>query len=387
MAEEVVREVAGGIRLTVFPLMLGGGAFTNVYDISWATVKNTAAVHVPSRPVPVLDFASTRRAAVAASGAFFFLADEASASPSPASLNFAVADGRLRSLPVTDREALICQNGQLTLTHIPAHGRLMLNGRELVWEGSRTGRVADCYAYGNGNAVINGLAHPVTGKARVLNEQSRTTPVLPPSAGWADVAFRTAADGTFVSTAVAPSGNLDIFSAHLVLRCPTSLIAGRGTNVLRIGSIGPLHEEQLPDAAVSVGPSLGLLGLEAHPINHDHSLGDNVAFASRRLTRLVLFQTTDGHTHLRLFDGRPGSRTFTGVTPDEASAAVSAEANVTWGCFLDGGQTAKICIRDTHGHHTTYGNRHYLRWPRNGEHGFRWTPDAGRPVGSLITLN
>lgn len=386
-AEPFVQEVATGVQLTAFPLALGGGAFTNVYDVSWETANNPAGIHVPSRPLPVLDFARSQHSTVTASGAFFFLADEASALPPHTSLNLAVADARIRSLPVTDREALLCQNGEFMLTHVPARGKLILNGRELTWEGSRTGRVADCYAYGNGNAVINGLLRPVTGKARVLDEASRRTPLLPSRAGWVDVAFRPTPGGEFVSSAVAANGELDIFSAHLVLRCPSWLVAPHGVNVLRIESIGPLSGERLPDAAVSVGPSLGLLGLAVHPINHDFSMGDNVGFGSRRLARMLLFATADGLTHLRLFDGRPESRTFTGVTPDEASAAVSSEHNVTWGCFLDGGQTAKLCIRDADGNHTTYGNRHYLRWPDEAEQGFRWTPDEGRPVGSLITLS
>lgn len=288
---------------------------------------------------------------------------------------------------MTDREALLCRNGQLTLAHVPARGTLTLNGRELTWEGSRTGRVADCYAYGNGNAVINGLARSVTGKARVLDETSRWTPALPTSADWADVAFHPVPGGEFVSSAISPRGGLDIFSAPLVLRCPAHLVTQHSTNTLRIDSIGPLHGERLPHAAITVGPSLGMLGLSVHPINHDHSMGDNTAFGNRRLPRMLLFTTADGHTHLRLFDGRPGSPTFTGITPDEASAAVSAEHDTTWGCFLDGGQTAKICIRDADGQHTTYGNRHYLQWPSNPDHGFLWTPDTGRPVGSLITLH
>jgi hypothetical protein len=103
------------------------------------------------------------------------------------------------------------------------------------------------------------------------------------------------------------------------------------------------------------------------------------------MARLVLYEDLDSKTHLRLFDGRPGSPDFRGVTPSEARDAIAADTGYRWGCFLDPGQTAKIWI-DENGTLTSYGNRHYLRWPQNDKDNFVWIPDKGRPVSSFITI-
>lgn len=102
-------------------------------------------------------------------------------------------------------------------------------------------------------------------------------------------------------------------------------------------------------------------------------------FTDRRMARLVLYQDPRGWTHLRLFDGRPGSRRFGGVTPAEARDAIAADTGSRWGCFLDPGQTARICLNGPDGL-TSYGNRHYLQWPGNttGCNG-QETPRAGSP--------
>ena len=60
-------------------------------------------------------------------------------------------------------------------------------------------------------------------------------------------------------------------------------------------------------------------------------------------------------------------------------------SDVVSGCLLDSGNTSKLNVfRD--GRLESFGNRHYLRWPPPGGSGFTWTPDAGRPVASLIAL-
>jgi hypothetical protein len=133
---------------------------------------------------------------------------------------------------------------------------------------------------------------------------------------------------------------------------------------MNILQVGPLHGSCLPDAAVSAGPFLEAADFAAHPINGDPSLGSRPPFTDRRMARLVLYQDPRGWTHLWLFDGRPGSR---------------------WGCFLDPGQTARICLTGPDGL-TSYGNRHYLQWPGNTTGRFTWVPGTGRPVSSIITV-
>lgn len=100
---------------------------------------------------------------------------------------------------------------------------------------------------------------------------------------------------------------------------------------------------------------------------------------------MVLYADPQNRMHLRLFDGRPQSPVFPGVTPSEARDAIAADTGYRWGCFLDPGQTAKLWVGGDDGV-TGHGNRHYLRWPDNPAGTFAWIPDQGRPVSSFITM-
>jgi hypothetical protein len=286
---------------------------------------------------------------------------------------------------VVDREAVLCRRGILSATHIRAEGRLAINGTELTWTGSRTGRTAECYDYGNGNAVITHQKDPVTRNARVLDETSRLTPVIPAGARMVDVGFMAAEDGRFSSVATSTSGGMDIFRHDVVIRCPAEYIESGGANRMGLLQIGSLHGDALPDSAVSVGPSLDVADFADHPINHDPSLGSVPPFTERRMARMVLYEDLEGRTHFRLFDGRPGSPAFRGVTPSEARDAIAADTGYRWGCFLDPGQTVKIWLNEGDSL-TSYGNRHYLRWPESETGEFVRVPDTGRPISSFITI-
>jgi hypothetical protein len=379
------RTIATGIVLRVFSRALSGGAFTNVYDVSWEPDATTAGIGISARPADIRAMGQARSALVAASAGFFVLGDKAAALPRQVSLHLAISDGRIVSLPVADREAVLSRDGTLSAAYIRAEGRLMINGRELTWTGSRTGRPAQCYVYGNGNAVITHQHDPVTGTARVLDEASRLTPAIRPGSQMADVGFIATGDGGFRLAAVSTSGGMDIFSHDAVVRCPAGAAEPGRVSRMDILQVGPLPGHCLPDSAVSAGPCLEVADFAAHPVNHDPALGSLPPFMNRRMARLVLYQDQRSRTHLRLFDGRPESRSFAGVTPAEARDAIAADTGFRWGCFLDPGQTARIWLNRPDGL-VSYGNRHYLRWPESPTGRFTWVPGTGRPVPSIITV-
>ena len=98
------------------------------------------------------------------------------------------------------------------------------------------------------------------------------------------------------------------------------------------------------------------------------------------------FATPDGLTHLQLFDARPGSHRFVGVTPDEAHDAIMQEfGQLAWGCFLDPGQTARLVARDG-SDVRTFGNRHYLDKPLSVPGPWTWQPQIGRPTASALVI-
>lgn len=384
---ERVTQLGEGIRLHAAARSVGESGFANVYDVACEPGAGTARIHVSDRPVEPKTTEQADGALVTTSAGFFFLADKASGLPRQASLNLAIDGGRIVSLPVVDREAVMTRSGVLSAEHIRAEGEFAINGNSVTWTGSRTGRSADCYIYGNGNAVITHEKDPATGTSRVLDEASRLTPAIPTEdrGRLVDVGFMAAEDGSFRSVDISESGGLDIFGHDIVARCPAGCIYPGRENRLDVRRIGALRGDDLPESAVSVGPSLDTGDFAAHPINHDPSLGSQPPFTERRMARLVLYEDLENKTHLRLFDGRPGSQDFRGVTPSEARDAIAADTGYRWGCFLDPGQTAKIWVEE-HGMSASYGNRHYLRWPQDDKDNYAWVPDKGRPISSFITI-
>jgi hypothetical protein len=384
---ERVTQLGEGIELHTAARSVDERGFTNVYDIACEPGAGTARIHISDRPIDPKTTQQAEGALVTTSAGFLFLADQASGMPRQTSLNLAINDGRIASLPVADREAAMTRDGVLSADHIRAEGEFAINGSSVTWAGSRTERSAECYVYGNGNAVIRHEKDQATGTSRVLDEASRLTPVIPEHdrGRLIDVGFMAAEDGSFLSVATSETGELDIFSHDIVARCPAERIDPNSQNRLDVLRIGSIRGDDLPESAISVGPSLDTEDFAAHPINRDPSLGSQPPFTERRMARLVLYEDLDNKIHLRLFDGRPGSPDFRGVTPSEARDAVAADTGYRWGCFLDPGQTAKIWV-DEHGTPASYGNRHYLRWPQNDNDNFVWIPDKGRPISSFITI-
>lgn len=179
--------------------------------------------------------------------------------PRQASLNLAINDGRIASLPVVDREAVMTRDGALSAGHIRAEGEFAINGSCVTWAGSRTGHSADCYVYGNGNAVITHERDQATGTLRVLDEASRLTPAIPQDdrGRLIDVGFIAAEDGSFRSVTTSETGELDIFSYDIVARCPAGHIDPDSENRLDVLRIGSILGNDLPESAVSVGhPSI-----------------------------------------------------------------------------------------------------------------------------------
>jgi hypothetical protein len=152
-----------------------------------------------------------------------------------------------------------------------------------------------------------------------------------------------------------------------------------------IRTLGDRAIDNALQGAISVGPMLDTESFTEHPVNDDKSLGSKPPFLDIPLARTVLYETGGGMVHLRLFDGRPGSPIFPGVTPDQAAQAIKEESDISWGCFLDPGQTAKLVVKGVTDV-ASYGNTHYLKWPQLPGDKFVWVPKTGRPVASMITL-
>lgn len=270
----------------------------------------------------------------------------------------------------------------LEVRPLVALGHLSLNGHDLEWSGSLTDYDTEVKVFSNGNAVIMHQQDPITGFARVLDEDSRYTPPIEDD-DYMDVGFIGRGENNFIGVSGSADGKVDIFAHDFVLRCHKRYL--ESNSELQIHSVGGIALSRFRGGAFSAGPALNIVDFHNHPVNRDASLGSRPPFADIPLARTALYRTEDGLTHIRLFDGRPGSPTFPGVTPKEVAQLVMADGATEWGCFLDPGQTAKLCVAQKEGV-TGYGNRHYMRWPAEFDEDFVWVPDTGRPVANVIAL-
>lgn len=377
-------ELRAQVDFHAFSLAMGNGQFTNVYDVSAPAAHAETSIHVHTKPTDVYSFANHQQIPAATiSGGFFFLADEYGRAPRQAALNTAIHNGNIRSLPVVDREALTINQGAISGQQLAALGELSIGDRTHSWAGSLTKHEAEFRLFGNGNATIRHVAAAQTGSRRVLDESTRFTPKLNEE-GMVDIGLIHTQANHFVRTTISRQGGLDIFAHDAVLRGPAEVLTSATDEVI-FRSLGNLALDKPSLSAISVGPSLHTADFSAHPINADHSLGDKPPFLDVPMARTMLYRTDDDRLHLRLFDGRPGSPVFPGVTPAEALKLTEDEGTITWGYFLDPGQTAKLCIQAM-GRRFSFGNAHYLQWPSAPGEPFTWAPYRGRPDASVITL-
>lgn len=379
---ECYKRITAGLLFHAYAQKLEQGKFTNTYDISYRRGSVASAVYIHDRPVSTYDFLKCASRNVVASAGFFFLVDTGSSRPRQSALNLAVANGRVRSLPVVDREAVVSDGKNLSAAFVKARGMLRVNDYQLSWSGSLTSYESDVKVFGNGNSVITHQPNVVVGKLRVLDERSRFTPLMPAS-DLVDVGFIANKNGVFEPAERSIVGGVDIFAHDIVVRGNARYFASRPLT-MTIQTIDSLTVGEV-QGAMSVGPMLDTVDFNKHPINVDASLGSLPPFIERPMARMVLYETKAGVVHLRLFDGHPDSSTFPGVTPTQAVELIRGEDAIAWGCFLDPGKTAKLCMR-TPERIMSLGNARYLNWATRPGEKYTWAPMTGRPTVSMITL-
>lgn len=175
-------ELTPHIEFRAEPVGLGGDIFTNSYTVSWSSAA-ASEIFVAGPPMCTAEYTRQRDAVVTATGGFFFLADRCRYRPRTLSLNLAVRDGKVLSLPAADQDALVDDGGTLSVVEVPARGELSLDGHTLRWSGTRTGAEADCHAYGNAHCVIEHEPDAHTGKVRTFGRSPVSPPRSPVSTG------------------------------------------------------------------------------------------------------------------------------------------------------------------------------------------------------------
>lgn len=376
--------LANGAIFNQFVIDKDDGQFVNVYDLIFDGNDFSPEIISFDTLTGVHQFLSdtSEQYSLATGGGFFYLADRGSAKPKQLALNLSICQGSLRSLPVSDRETVIAGRNGLETRILYAMGILSINGEELDYSGSLTDYDTTAKIYSNGNAVIHHVDDEATGTHRVLDEESRYTPPIREN-GLMDVGFIGRGGNNFIGVSGSKEGGVDIFAHDFIVRCEERYF--QGNSELTINTIGGMALDRFVGGAFSAGPNINAADFSSHPVNSDPSLGDRPPFMDVTMARTVLYKDEVGKTHIRLFDGRPGSNIFPGVSPSEAVSQILSESAIQWGCFLDPGQTAKICVKSDSGVNS-YGNAHYLHWPTEKNPKYVWAPHNGRFIASLIAL-
>lgn len=371
---------------SAFSSMMADGRFTNVYDISYRAGDVVPAVRISRGMDGVYQhLENTPRALAAASGTFFYHSTkDEGRRPRQLAYNMAIEEGKIQSLPVTDREAVICVDNRLSARHVRALGLLSIDGVQMSWSGSLTDYDTDCRVFGMPNCAIRRVPCEVNGSKRIVVDDSAYTPPMDEK-GSIDIGFVAHPIGGLVAKDYSRAGRLSLFEHDMIVRCRESRLVSPTPVSLTVHTIDDLDASAI-QGALTAGPLLGTADLATHPINTDISLGGVPPFTDRPAARMAMYEANDGMVHVRMFDGRPDSDNFKGVTPNEVVRLIGEEGAIRWGCFLDGGYTARVCIR-TDDEIRGYGNAHYLQWPDRKGQRYRWASKRGRPTPSFLTFH
>lgn len=370
--------LSSNIKIHIQSHLFQDDKFTNSYDLAYTESNKTSFIDIYQTPQSIINIVEKNDLAVVSGG--FFLLNDDDTSVRQSSLNLAMKNKEIYSMPTCDRETVIIRNGCISPRYLKAMGILCLNNTPYRWLGSKTNHSGEAIVFSNGNLAVDHIPDKNTVARRVIRESSKYTPIS--EVDYADIGLIKYSSNEFYVNNMTRGGGLDITNYDFVLR--TKYHQARKTDLVKIESIDDLVIDEI-DGAFSAGPMITDSNFNNHSINRDESLGSHPPFSDRRMARLVLYLTSDNSVHFRLFDSRPNSETFQGVTPKEACDIINQEEDVVSGIFLDPGQTAKIYV-SAKDFGITYGNRHYLKWPKPDDDKFIWTPDQGRPIANMIRI-
>jgi hypothetical protein len=383
-----VIEISPGIQLEKGSIVLDSiGSFVNYYDISIESSDKNVTIDLFSVDTPLhlkRILQNDEDIIAITNGGYFYLADESDYHPKNANYQLNIRNGEICSLPVADRPFLFIKDGEIHVKEIAAHGTLTVDGVPFYWKGSKSNSEASVVLYTSASSVIKQVSSLSTGSKRV------SVPVQTPnSQGVVDVVIVKDSNNIFIVDKILNAGEGIVQENVGILQMPAHNVVKKGS-IIKIADI-----DGLDLSSISSGFCIGLnvfyfLEHNDHEINHDLSLGDNQPLGQNRIARNVVYKDLDNKIHTRLFDGVPGSVVCSGITPKEV-ASIFEKLSVEWAYHLDGGQSAKLVTREKHGvdlgkEFKSYGNKHYVRWPKNDSHPFLWDPDGGRKVPSGIVF-
>lgn len=389
--EERFFEMGNEAYLCMYPLELGDGAFTNVYDFSYDPSFATTVLHSAQTPYYLRrQLMNDTRILAGINGGFYFSANEASSTPSELVFNLCIRNGKIVSLPVIDMPvAMMTEEGELHVENLGAFGMMQIGDHEITWAGkySPFSDVSDAAVYTPACATIHYISSPHEEIAFRKLDDTPSFISTPKDKDSVDIALKMNEDGKLVVAYIQQGGGSNIVTSPCVLHLhqgTTDYHVGDHVEIVHIGNL-PIDAHAIT-SAISIGPEVSWFASNiGHPFDQLPSLC-NQPFQNRRHARSVLLKDSTGRMHLQVFDGKTNSPSFSGITPYEVYQHLSSK-QLQWAYFLDGGKSARLAVRSEKELPVlTLGNNYLKRFFQNPSFPPLWNGYNGRKIPSSILI-
>lgn len=400
-----------GVTLKSQTIELGDGHFTNIFDLKFDNNNPELTTEIITRHTPIYahrmfvneynNAESLHKPIATINGAFFFLQDEMlDKEPAEIIYNLNIRNKKVVGLPSVTRPALfVTRDGHIHAEQLEARGLMTIGGTPVNWIGGEPfahNRQAmslvkeDAILYNSGCCTIEYENPSDKTSLRKVRKDLNHTPSNPQMV---DIVVVANEQGGLSVQSINPGGNTDFFEGNFILHVKKENVANIhiGDTVDPI-NVGDLNLDNI-ESAMTTGPEVEhFLHGDDHEINHDPSLGTFPPFAKdTRYARSVIYEDSQGFTHMVVFDAVPRSTHMKGVTPKEVAEHIPD--NTRWAVFLDGGQSSRITF-ENNGKIDARGNNQYVRLHKLDKKSqaagvddrFLWTK-RGRPINSMIMLS
>lgn len=411
-------EISEGVKLSDRSVELGGGDFTNIYDLNFDSSDPTLNVQIITRKHPLYAHrlfvneqnnpSDIDRPVACINGSFFFLQDEKLVeTPTEIIYNLNIRDGKVLGLPAVDRPALLVnKEGRIQASELKASGTIRIGSKEVSWVGGepivhrKVGQEKKVYSgqtvlFNSACCTIQYENQKDKTSLRKLRQDLNHTPI---GNDVVDIVVNADEQGNLSVSSVKHGGGSDFFEGNFILQMKSNeakdIEVGDVVDPKTVSDFD-LHEV---NSAMTTGPSVASFQSHSdHEINNDPSLGTFPPFASNaRYARSVMYEDRNGRIHMVVFDAVPRSEHMKGVTPYEAAKNIPEDAK--WSVFLDGGQSSRVTFESIDPNTGSSkidarGNKQYVRLHKLDKKSqmagvddrFLWTT-RGRPLSSMIAL-
>ncbi len=371
------------------------GGFSNFMIFEIDPEKRKVDIELPGDKMyyPLEVFEKLKNAKLVTNAGYFYLTDDEKrdpvAPPKVRTGNMVIESGRLINLPILNRSSIVVsKDGRVNMYFLKAKGKLLLNGEEHDWVGSkaREKNGGSFVIYNSSNIEIPVINDPVMGPSRV----AKKTFIKPKNNCILAVCKRSA--DKFIIIKI-DKGNILINDKDMVVQIPERVKVSLG-DTLNFISIDNLKLKEVK-VAVSAGPMLfHSYEKTKKQVKKEFSVSDmanpnNPHEETKKLSRGCLVKLKDGKLCSVLVDGIPqAGDIYQGVTLKEFVNFVNSRCpGFESAIATDPSSSVKVVFREN-GKPVVFGNLHYLAHKKDKKGKLSFWPNGrlGRKLNSALVV-